>query len=400
MAQNIAESASEIIGYGVLVTDEKGLIIGCNDLKRVRTLHDPSLEVLRTTGSVSTSREEAACMKGIKPGYTCPIKMLDEIVGTISIAGPPDKVKRYGLLVQKQAEIMLREQNIWEMQMRREQAVRDLAQSVLLYDPETEDERGLLSHARELGYDLERCRIAVILEVVSQNEKNEGNFDETLWRIRNFFPERKHLISVVENFQIVLYLALPCSSGTGEMETAASELCRSLLEHLESCGITALAGVGLGARNFAELTRSARAARVALRTGRLFGENKSPEEDRHHDAGVKRVHSARKLSLETLLMALPARQVRNYAEQTLASLKEADPNGELALTFMAWIRNPFAPTEVAKELFIHRNTLQYRLKKIREILKLNPWSFHDSFALWTALTLDKIERRKSELGSK
>ena len=138
-AQSIAESASEIIGYGVLVTDENGLIIGCNDVKRVGTPHNPSLEVLRTTRSVSTSKEEAACMKGVKPGYTCPIKMLDDVVGTISIAGPSDKVNRYGLLVQKQAEIMLREQNIWEMKLRREQAVRDLAQSVLLYYPETED---------------------------------------------------------------------------------------------------------------------------------------------------------------------------------------------------------------------------------------------------------------------
>ena len=34
-AQSIAENASEIIGYGVLVTDEKGVIIGCSDIRRV-----------------------------------------------------------------------------------------------------------------------------------------------------------------------------------------------------------------------------------------------------------------------------------------------------------------------------------------------------------------------------
>ena len=47
-AQAIAETTSEVIGYGVLVTDERGIIIGCNDTKRVGTLHLPSLGVMRT----------------------------------------------------------------------------------------------------------------------------------------------------------------------------------------------------------------------------------------------------------------------------------------------------------------------------------------------------------------
>jgi carbohydrate diacid regulator len=394
-AQSIAESASEIIGYGVLVTDESGTIIGCSDVKRVGTKHDPSLEVLRTAKPVSTSREEAVCMKGVKPGYTCPIKFFGDLVGTISIAGPPDKVARYGLLVQKQAEIMLREQNILEMKLRREQAIRDLAQSILLYD-ETEDGRGILSHARELGYDLERCRIAVILEIVSQAETSEWNFDMALRRIGNFFPERKHLISVVENFQIVLYLALPCPRDTGEMEATATRLSQSLLEELENNGIMALAGVGLEASNFAGLSRSARAARMALHTGKLLEESPNAFDGTQLVPAAKRVHSARALILEIILMTLPRKQVPSHIERILAKLRDGDTDGELTRTFLAWCRNPFASGEVAKELAIHRNTLQYRLKKIKEIIGLNPWNFHDSFVLWVALTLQKIDQEKTD----
>jgi carbohydrate diacid regulator len=393
-AQSIAESASEIIGCGVLVTDESGTIIGCSDMRRVGTKHDPSMEVLRTANAISTSREEAASMKGVKPGYTCPIRFFDDIVGTVSIAGPPDKVARFGLLVQKQAEIMLREQNILEMKLRREQATRDLAQSILLCD-KVEEKRGILSHARELGYDLERCRIAVILEIVSQSEK-EWNFDKTLRQIRKFFPEHTHLISVVENFQIVLYLALPCPKETGEMELTATRLSQSLLENLENHGIVALAGVGLEASDFSGLSRSAQAARMALRTGKLIEGSPSAFDGTPFIPAAKRVHAAGQLILEILLMALPRKQVPNPIERIVEKLRNDDADGELARTFLVWCRNPFAAGEVAKELAIHRNTLQYRLKKIKEILGLNPWDFYDSFMLWVALTLQKIDQEKTD----
>ena len=68
-AQAIAKTTSEVIGYGVLVTDERGIIIGCNDEKRVGTLHEPSLEVMRTGQPALTSKEDAARLEGVKPGY-------------------------------------------------------------------------------------------------------------------------------------------------------------------------------------------------------------------------------------------------------------------------------------------------------------------------------------------
>ena len=76
------------------------------------------------------------------------------------------------------------------------------------------------------------------------------------------------------------------------------------------------------------------------------------------------------------------------------NLAAADANGELAGTFLAWCENPFAPKEVAEKLFIHRNTLQYRLKKLGEIVKLDLRNFHDSFSLWVALMLERLEEHE------
>ena len=239
-AQAIAKTTSEVIGYGVLVTDERGIIIGCNDEKRVGTLHEPSLEVMRTGQPALTSKEDAARLEGVKPGYTAPIALSAQVVGTISIAAPPQRAERYGLLVRKQAEILLMEQTFLELKLRQQLAVRDLAESIMLYRPEDENTDMLLLHGKELGFDLERCRIAVILELQDLRRRPEGQDafrDMALNCIINFFSNSAHLIAPLRNRQIVLFLALPCNRHEGEMEESAFHLCEALSDHMEKDGM-------------------------------------------------------------------------------------------------------------------------------------------------------------------
>lgn len=379
-AQAIAQTTSEVIGYGVLVTDERGIIIGCNDTKRVGTLHLPSLGVMRTGQPTLTSKEEASHLEGVKPGYTAPIALSDQIVGTISIAGPPHKAERYGLLVRKQAEILLMEQAFLELKLRQQLAVRDLAESIMLYRPEDENTDMLLLHGKELGFDLERCRIAVILELREErgrgHQKGQDSFrDLALNRIVNFFANPAHLIAPLRNRQLALFLALPCSSREGEMEEAALHLCEALSDHLGKDGLMAELGIGLEADTLPLLTQSAHLAREALSTGRALGMQICP---------------ARALSAELLISYIPAGRKRQHVERVLRGPENVSQ--ELADTFLAWCRNPFAPAEVARSLSIHRNTLQYRLKKLRDLLGLDPWNFHDCFAIWSALLLKRFGR--------
>lgn len=67
MAQNIAQSTGEIIGYGVLVTDEKGIIIGCSDERRIGASHPPSLAVIMENRPMTTSPGDAECLGNVLP---------------------------------------------------------------------------------------------------------------------------------------------------------------------------------------------------------------------------------------------------------------------------------------------------------------------------------------------
>lgn len=73
----------------------------------------------------------------------------------------------------------------------------------------------------------------------------------------------------------------------------------------------------------------------------------------------------------------------------LARLKSMDNNGLLRRTLAAWFRHNVQPLATSKALFIHRNTLEYRLNRISELTGLDLGKFDDRLLLYVALQLDE-----------
>ncbi len=66
-----------------------------------------------------------------------------------------------------------------------------------------------------------------------------------------------------------------------------------------------------------------------------------------------------------------------------------DNNGLLRRTLIAWFTHNVQPSATARALFIHRNTLEYRLNRISELTGLNLSQFDDRLLLYVALQLDE-----------
>ena len=74
----------------------------------------------------------------------------------------------------------------------------------------------------------------------------------------------------------------------------------------------------------------------------------------------------------------------------MQKLKVMDSNGLLRRTLMAWFKHNVQPIATAKSLYIHRNTLEYRLSRIAELTGLDlKESFDDRLLLYIALQLDE-----------
>ena len=379
MAQNIAKSTSEVIGFGVLVTDEKGVIIGCNEEKRIGEFHPPSIRVMQENRPMATSTVDAENYLNVLPGYTLPIQLFDTVLGSVSIAGLPEEVARYGLLVQKQAEIMLREQAFLESNILRERALRDLVENVASYDPRNGNEEFIMMQAKELGFNLSRCRAAIVIEMRKwSNEAAESAFQRMLRETKTSFSNPRNVICPQENYRVTILLSPSAEKDPGKIYEAAETLSKDFLDSVKGKGIYADVSIGFPASDLQGLTRSLISARNSLRLAKQLGVN-----------GMIR---SEKFTGESLLDSLPAGAKEDYVSMTLKGLNSRNDYEEMKETFLAWCGSPFSSGNVADKLSMHRNSLQYRLKKIRSLTGKDPWNFKDAFELWAAFMISDISK--------
>jgi len=379
MAQNIAKSTSEVIGYGVLVTDEKGFIIGCNEEKRIGEFHPPSIRVMQENRPMATSTVDAENYLNVLPGYTLPIQLFDNVLGSVSIAGLPEEVARYGLLVQKQAEIMLREQAFLESNLLRERALRDLIENVASYDSRNGNEEFIMMQAKELGFNLSRCRAAIVIEMKKwSNEAAESAFQRMLRETKTSFSNPRNVICPQENYRVTILLSPSSEKDPGKIYEAAETLSKDFLDSIKDKGIYADVSIGFPAFDLQGLTRSLISARNSLRLAKQLG--------------VKGMIRSEKFTGESLLDSLPSGSREDYVSMTLKGLDSRNDYEEMKETFLAWCESPFASGNVADKLSMHRNSLQYRLKKIRSLTGKDPWNFKDAFELWAAFVISDISK--------
>lgn len=379
MAQNIAKSTSEVIGYGVLVTDEKGMIIGCNDEKRIGEYHPPSLQVMQENRPMTTSTSDAENYGNVLPGYTLPIQFFDRVLGSVSIAGLPEEVERYGLLVQKQAEIMLREQAFLESNLLRERSLRDLIENISSYDPRVGSGELIIMQAKELGFNILKCRIAIVIEMNRwSNEAAESAYQRMLREVRTSFSNPRNVICPQENYRVTILLSASSDRDPDKIHEAAEVLSKDFLDSIGAKGILADVSVGFSAFDLQGLSRSINSARNSLRLAKQLG--------------TKGMIRSEKFTGEALLDALPPGVREEYVTRILKGLSSRNDFNEMKETFLAWCGSPFASGNVAENLSMHRNSLQYRLKKIRSLTGKDPWNFKDAFELWAAFVISDISK--------
>ncbi|NCC97875.1 MAG: carbohydrate diacid regulator, partial [Synergistales bacterium] len=207
IAQELALSIAEVIGYDVLITDVDGIIIGCSDPDRgLGTLNESSRIAARTgRGSVDTE-DVAKLLKGTRPGVTYPVVDLENrVIGTVAITGDPDKVKPFALVVKRQAELYIRERTVMKEVLERERNLQTLISDIYLFKPRINDPDLVSNRAEQFGYDSSLSYSALAFEIrrVPGYRDTVGR-DRLLLRLKECFGGAR---SIVGAMKLDLYVA-------------------------------------------------------------------------------------------------------------------------------------------------------------------------------------------------
>lgn len=149
-------------------------------------------------------------------------------------------------------------------------------------------------------------------------------------------------------------------------EEEIAEYTAAVIDTMVSEGFTDLqAGIGTEAEDLAGLNKSFEEARSALRIGTRFYPN-----------GTLYRYSCQRL--ERIIDLIPAEQREKLIQDFHSGNRGESLDEETMETIRVFFRNDLSITAASRELFIHRNTLIYRLDKIRRDTGLDLRTFEDA----------------------
>ena len=161
----------------------------------------------------------------------------------------------------------------------------------------------------------------------------------------------------------------------GPTDEEVTEFTAAVIDTAETeAGIRLQAGIGRMTRCSAQIKDSFEEAESAIRMGQKF----LPRES---------VYAYGHLAAERLLSAVPSDECTKLRKELFTPETEKLLGREMMETIDAFFRNDLNLSTTAREMFIHRNTLIYRLDKIRKVTGYDLRHFQDavSFRLLSRL---------------
>lgn len=159
-AQAIVEEVGAVVGQNINMMDCRGYVIASTDETRIGSLHEGARRVIEEHLTELYIKEQHATLTS-RPGLNLPVTYCGEIVGVIGITGRYEEVAGYGRVVKKMVEILMRENAVQdERRMGRRVLNRFLKDWVIgdgLKQPKLLEERGAA-----LGIDIRQPRRVMV----------------------------------------------------------------------------------------------------------------------------------------------------------------------------------------------------------------------------------------------
>ena len=227
----------------------------------------------------------------------------------------------------------------------------------------------LYIRAKELHVDAEVNRGVFVVRRLS--EYPEALTVET---VQNVFPDRQanFVLSMGES-DIVLISQLNENATTRDLEKIAATLEEALREHGES---TVVVGIGTVATHLRELAKSYKEAQIAIEVGKVFDTERS-------------IINYESLGIGRLIYQLPTTLCEMFLQEVFKKNPIDTLDKETLFTINKFFENNLILSETARKLFVHRNTLVYRLEKIKKLTGLDLREFDDAITFKVALMVKK-----------
>ncbi len=222
----------------------------------------------------------------------------------------------------------------------------------------------IYSQAKKLHIETEARRVVYLVE--TRDEKDAM----ALEAVRSVFaPRSQDVITAVDQKNIVVVKAVGDQDTYGMLDKTASMLAGML--NMDGADRVRVA-YGTIVSQIKDVSKSYKEARLAMEVGRIF----YPE---------KTVVAYRTLGIGRLIYQLPLPLCEMFMKEIFGGNTPDTFDEETLATIEKFFENNLNVSETARQLFVHRNTLVYRLEKLQKTTGLDIRVFEDALTFKIAL---------------
>ena len=368
-AAKFIERVTRYTDFNVNIMDERGIIIASRDKKRIGQYHEIAYRLV--TGTEEMIDTTGMSFPNVLPGINMVIATGGRREGVVGVTGDPEEVRPVALMVKMAFETMLKYEQ--QLEQRRIRENRKEHFIYLLTQVEHSDPEELRSCARDLGYPEESVRIPILVCL----DREEAGKAADLLRGGDLHTNRDFSFAM-DSRHVLVYKTI--SGMPGHMFSDYKEVVRAYLEPLQALGKRPAReepGKGTGEkRTGKEPDRGAGFTAFAgsfqdtypqyyygYRHCRWLEQNIDPAPGTtvffydHLDEYLRSMLPAGELQRAFYVYRryIPEHRLRSFAE-----------------TIGALIRTNYNFGRAADLLYIHKNTLVYRYRGLKDMLGVDP----------------------------
>ncbi len=222
----------------------------------------------------------------------------------------------------------------------------------------------IYSRSKKLRIKMETPRCVMIAEA---GEHKEVNSVET---VKEYISAGSHdFVTAVDENCVIIVREITEQNEKSEMD----KLARLIINGLEKDGVGKIhVSYGTVVGELKEVSRSYKEARMALDVGKIFFEE-------------KRLMAYSSLGIGRLIYQLPMPLCKMFIKEVFGDQRPDDFDEETMITINKFFENSLNVSETSRQLFIHRNTLVYRLDKLQKTTGLDLRVFEDAITFKIAM---------------
>ena len=226
----------------------------------------------------------------------------------------------------------------------------------------------IYNRAKKLHIDISVRRIVFVIETRNENDSNALETVKSLFAARN-----KDFITAVDEKNIILVKELKPTESYEDMDKTA----KVILDMLNTEAMSKVhIAYGTIVHEIKEVSRSYKEAKMALDVGKIFYSDKN-------------VVAYNNLGIGRLIYQLPMSLCRMFIKEIFDGKSPDDLDEETLTTINKFFENNLNVSETSRQLYIHRNTLVYRLDKLQKSTGLDLRVFEDAITFKIALMVVK-----------